>query len=65
MTLTVKTVCFGFVLQGHYLLSAACSELLSRHRRAWIIDSMKLEEEHPGPFPYELGKVRITWSQEN
>ncbi|KAM8757249.1 cadherin-like protein 26 [Acanthopagrus schlegelii] len=48
-----------FFLLGHYLLSAACSELLSRHRRAWIIDSMKLEEEHPGPFPYELGKINI------
>uniref|UniRef100_A0A3B4VE23 Cadherin 27 n=1 Tax=Seriola dumerili TaxID=41447 RepID=A0A3B4VE23_SERDU len=34
---------------------AACSELLSRHRRTWIIDSFTIEEGHPGPFPYELG----------
>uniref|UniRef100_A0A3Q4I4G8 Cadherin 27 n=1 Tax=Neolamprologus brichardi TaxID=32507 RepID=A0A3Q4I4G8_NEOBR len=35
------------------------SELLSRHRRAWIIDSFEIEEGHPGPFPYELGKLRF------
>ncbi|KAF3855889.1 hypothetical protein F7725_016612 [Dissostichus mawsoni] len=39
--------------------SAACSELLSRHRRSWIINSFTIEEGHPGPFPYELGKITI------
>ncbi|XP_073324161.1 cadherin-like protein 26 [Pagrus major] len=48
-----------FFLLCYYLSSAACSELLSRHRRAWIIDSMTLEEGHKGPFPYELGKINI------
>uniref|UniRef100_A0A3B4VEY3 Cadherin 27 n=1 Tax=Seriola dumerili TaxID=41447 RepID=A0A3B4VEY3_SERDU len=35
------------------------SELLSRHRRTWIIDSFTIEEGHPGPFPYELGTISI------
>ncbi|XP_063766564.1 cadherin-like protein 26 isoform X2 [Eleginops maclovinus] len=39
--------------------SATCSELLSRHRRSWVIDSFTIEEEHPGPFPYVLGKINI------
>lgn len=45
------------VFQGCHLLSATCTELLSRHRRAWIIDSFTIEEENPGPFPYVLGQV--------
>ncbi|XP_071350316.1 cadherin-like protein 26 [Trachinotus anak] len=48
-----------FFLLVYYLSSAACSELLSRHRRNWIIDSFTIEEEHPGPFPYELGKISV------
>ncbi|KAK7907442.1 hypothetical protein WMY93_016054 [Mugilogobius chulae] len=39
------------------LSRAAC--LQSRHKRAWIIDSFTIEEGHPGPFPYELGKIDI------
>ncbi|KAK9529448.1 hypothetical protein VZT92_013539 [Zoarces viviparus] len=39
--------------------SATCSELLSRHRRSWIVDSFTIEEGHSGPFPYELGKINI------
>uniref|UniRef100_A0A3P8UZP3 Cadherin 27 n=1 Tax=Cynoglossus semilaevis TaxID=244447 RepID=A0A3P8UZP3_CYNSE len=35
------------------------TELLSRHRRAWIIDSFTIEEENPGPFPYVLGQINI------
>uniref|UniRef100_A0AAV2M629 Cadherin domain-containing protein n=1 Tax=Knipowitschia caucasica TaxID=637954 RepID=A0AAV2M629_KNICA len=31
----------------------------SRHKRAWIITSFTIEEGHPGPFPYELGKIDI------
>uniref|UniRef100_A0A3Q3XIV5 Cadherin domain-containing protein n=1 Tax=Mola mola TaxID=94237 RepID=A0A3Q3XIV5_MOLML len=34
-------------------------ELLSRQRRAWIIDTFSIEEENPGPFPYELGKINV------
>ncbi|KAL3059134.1 hypothetical protein OYC64_011128 [Pagothenia borchgrevinki] len=50
-------LCFFFLV--NYLSSAACSELLSRHRRSWIIDSFTIEEGHPGPFPYVLGKITI------
>ncbi|XP_030230636.1 cadherin-like protein 26 isoform X2 [Gadus morhua] len=35
------------------------SELMIRRRRSWIIDSFTLEEGHPGPFPYELGKIKV------
>ncbi|KAM9859965.1 cadherin-like protein 26 [Aulostomus maculatus] len=48
-----------FVLMMYYLSSSTCSELLSRHRRWWIIDSFVIEEGHPGPFPYVLGKINI------
>ncbi|XP_023283791.1 cadherin-like protein 26 [Seriola lalandi dorsalis] len=48
-----------YFLLVYYLSSAACSELLSRHRRTWIIDSFTIEEGHPGPFPYELGTISI------
>uniref|UniRef100_A0A8C1FVP0 Cadherin 26, tandem duplicate 2 n=1 Tax=Cyprinus carpio TaxID=7962 RepID=A0A8C1FVP0_CYPCA len=30
-----------------------------RQKRAWIMDSFSIEEEHPGPFPYSIGKVVI------
>lgn len=30
-----------------------------RQKRAWIIDSFSIEEEHPGPFPYKLGKIEL------
>ncbi|XP_030623659.1 cadherin-like protein 26 [Chanos chanos] len=30
-----------------------------RQKRAWIIDSFSIEEEHPGPFPYELGQLSL------
>ncbi|KAM7006223.1 cadherin-like protein 26 [Tautogolabrus adspersus] len=48
-----------FFLLIYYFPSAMCSELLSRHRRAWIIDSFTIEEEQKGPFPYVLGKIKI------
>ncbi|XP_076012973.1 cadherin-like protein 26 [Genypterus blacodes] len=48
-----------FVLLGHSLSRVTCSDMLSRHRRSWIIDSLSIEEEHPGPFPYELGKIDV------
>ncbi|XP_076875039.1 cadherin-like protein 26 [Brachyhypopomus gauderio] len=30
-----------------------------RQKRAWIIDSFSIEEEHPGPFPYPLGTIEL------
>ncbi|KAM9408246.1 cadherin-like protein 26 [Pholidichthys leucotaenia] len=43
----------------YYLSCAACSELLSRQKRTWIIDTFEIEEEQPGPFPYVLGKINV------
>ncbi|KAK0138306.1 Cadherin-like protein 26 [Merluccius polli] len=40
-------------------LGGTSSERLSRQRRSWIIDSFTLEEGYPGPFPYELGKIKV------
>ncbi|CAL8339532.1 unnamed protein product [Lota lota] len=48
-----------FVLLCCALLDVTSPELLSRRRRSWIIDSFSLEEEHPGPFPYELGRIKV------
>ncbi|XP_019214209.1 cadherin-like protein 26 [Oreochromis niloticus] len=48
-----------FFLLVYCLSSATSSELLSRHRRAWIIDSFEIEEGHRGSFPYKLGEVNI------
>ncbi|XP_068449798.1 cadherin-like protein 26 [Clinocottus analis] len=48
-----------FFLLACYFSSATCSELLSRHRRSWIIGSFSIEEELSGPFPYVLGKINI------
>ncbi|XP_043978608.1 cadherin-like protein 26 [Gambusia affinis] len=41
------------------LPSPSCTAAQSRQKRAWIIDSYEIEEGHPGPFPYVLGKVAI------
>ncbi|XP_034387957.1 cadherin-like protein 26 [Cyclopterus lumpus] len=48
-----------FFLLVVYSSSATCSELLSRHRRGWIIGSFTIEEGLSGPFPYVLGKINI------
>ncbi|XP_069506809.1 cadherin-like protein 26 isoform X1 [Ambystoma mexicanum] len=32
---------------------------LHRQRRAWIIDTFELEEEHPGPYPLLIGTVNV------
>ncbi|KAJ0023247.1 hypothetical protein NQD34_003146, partial [Periophthalmus magnuspinnatus] len=49
----------AILIQVYLLSRAACLQLQSRHRRAWIIDSFTIEEGHPGPFPYELGQIDI------
>ncbi|KAK2862497.1 hypothetical protein Q5P01_002030 [Channa striata] len=48
-----------FILLIYHLSSGTCSDMLSRQRRSWIIDSFAIEEGHPGPFPYVLGKIHI------
>lgn len=46
------TLCVGF-------LNASSLNTLVRHKRDWIIDEFDIEEEHPGPFPFVLGKINI------
>ncbi|XP_030634244.1 cadherin-like protein 26 [Chanos chanos] len=45
------------------LLGLVCmcrmEEHVVRSKRAWIIDSFSIVEEHPGPFPYALGHINI------
>uniref|UniRef100_A0A3P9LG49 Cadherin 27 n=1 Tax=Oryzias latipes TaxID=8090 RepID=A0A3P9LG49_ORYLA len=50
-------LCFFILI--YYLSSPVCSEVLSRHRRTWIIATFEIEEEYQGPFPYELGTVNV------
>ncbi|XP_063071878.1 cadherin-13 [Engraulis encrasicolus] len=41
------------------MLSVSCAETHLREKRAWIIDSFSIVEEHPGPYPYELGQIHV------
>lgn len=50
---------FAAVLFQACLWGWTGSEVLSRHRRAWIIASFTVEEEEPEPFPHLLGTVRL------
>ena len=34
------------------------SRLLQRSKRRWVITTLELEEEDPGPFPKFVGEVR-------
>uniref|UniRef100_A0A674A8Z2 Cadherin 26, tandem duplicate 2 n=1 Tax=Salmo trutta TaxID=8032 RepID=A0A674A8Z2_SALTR len=51
-TCLLMTLCLGFV-------SVSSEELLHRQKRIWIVDSFKIEEARPGPYPYVLGKIHI------
>ncbi|XP_031421849.1 cadherin-like protein 26 isoform X2 [Clupea harengus] len=35
------------------------SRNLIRQKRDWIIESYSIDEEHPGPFPFCLGKITV------
>ncbi|CDQ76011.1 unnamed protein product [Oncorhynchus mykiss] len=48
----LMTLCLGIV-------SVSSEELLHRQKRIWIVDSFKIEEARPGPYPYVLGTVQI------
>ncbi|XP_067287860.1 cadherin-like protein 26 [Pseudorasbora parva] len=41
------------------IICLCSTEALRRQKRAWIIDSFDIVEEHPGPFPYELGQIKL------
>ncbi|XP_071020858.1 cadherin-like protein 26 isoform X2 [Oncorhynchus clarkii lewisi] len=46
----LMTLCLGIV-------SVSSEELLHRQKRIWIVDSFKIEEARPGPYPYVLGTI--------
>nr|XP_023661280.1 cadherin-like protein 26 isoform X1 [Paramormyrops kingsleyae] len=48
-----------FLLSLNVLVLEASSNSHVRQKRAWIIDSFTIEEEHKGPFPYPLGNISI------
>ncbi|CAB1336199.1 unnamed protein product, partial [Coregonus sp. 'balchen'] len=41
------------------IVTVSSEELLHRQKRVWIIETFKIEESRPGPYPYELGKVNF------
>ncbi|KAL2090728.1 hypothetical protein ACEWY4_012991 [Coilia grayii] len=41
------------------MFSLTWAEHHLREKRAWIIDSFSIEEEHPGPYPYKLGEINV------
>ncbi|XP_048029634.1 cadherin-like protein 26 isoform X1 [Megalobrama amblycephala] len=51
------TMFSSLVLVG--IICLCNTEPLKRHKRSWIIDSFDIVEEHPGPFPYELGQIKL------
>ncbi|XP_020362836.1 cadherin-like protein 26 [Oncorhynchus kisutch] len=51
-TCLLMTLCLGIV-------SVSSEELLHRQKRIWIVESFKIEESRPGPYPYVLGNVHI------
>ena len=51
------TMKLAFLLQVVGLLDMGLSRNLIRQKRDWIIESYSIDEEHPGPFPFCLGKV--------
>ncbi|XP_042589558.1 cadherin-like protein 26 isoform X2 [Cyprinus carpio] len=54
----MATMMFSYlVLVG--MICLCSTEPLKRHKRSWIIDSFNIVEEHPGPFPYELGQIEL------
>lgn len=55
----MKTVVIVFLVASVCIQTATSSKLNVRKKRAWIVDSLTMEEEHPGPFPYKLGDLNI------
>lgn len=42
-----------------FVVHKSSSEILHRQKRDWIIDSFKIYENYSGPFPYELGTIKL------
>ncbi|XP_016331302.1 cadherin-like protein 26, partial [Sinocyclocheilus anshuiensis] len=57
--LKMKTVVIVFLVANVCIQCATPSKLHIRKKRAWVVDSLSMEEEHTGPFPYKLGDLNI------
>ncbi|KAJ8258921.1 hypothetical protein COCON_G00179330 [Conger conger] len=56
----MKSAIIFLVVTLHLCMVAPSSPVNKiRQKRAWIIDSFSIEEEHPGPYPYVLGNVHV------
>uniref|UniRef100_A0A8C2DLH3 Protocadherin-16-like n=1 Tax=Cyprinus carpio TaxID=7962 RepID=A0A8C2DLH3_CYPCA len=55
----MKTFVIVFFVATVCIQCATPSKLHIRKKRAWIVDSLSMEEEHTGPFPYKLGDLNI------
>ncbi|XP_018935897.1 protocadherin-16-like [Cyprinus carpio] len=55
----MKTIVIVFLVVSVCIQCATPSKLHIRKKRAWIVDSLSMEEEHTGPFPYKLGDLNI------
>ncbi|KAK2885911.1 hypothetical protein Q8A67_016748 [Cirrhinus molitorella] len=49
----------SLVAKGVCVEYATPSKLNIRKKRSWIVDTLSVEEEHVGPFPYKLGDLNI------
>ncbi|XP_052450209.1 cadherin-like protein 26 isoform X1 [Carassius gibelio] len=57
-SMRILTVSFLLLLSVWSVCVCADSGRI-RQKRAWIIDSFSIEEEHPGPFPFSIGKAAV------
>ncbi|XP_056588579.1 cadherin-like protein 26 isoform X2 [Triplophysa dalaica] len=55
----MKTIVFVVLFTNVCFQCVAPSQQNIRKNRAWVVDSLSLEEEHSGPFPYKLGDLNI------
>ncbi|XP_051736901.1 cadherin-like protein 26 isoform X2 [Ctenopharyngodon idella] len=55
----MKTAVIVFLVASVCIHCATPSKQNIRKKRAWIVDSLSMEEEHSGPFPYKLGDLNI------
>ncbi|XDV45494.1 hypothetical protein PO909_013583 [Leuciscus waleckii] len=56
----MKAVVIVFLVAVSVCIQCAnASKQNLRKKRAWVVDSLYMEEEHSGPFPYKLGDLNI------
>ncbi|XP_056126684.1 cadherin-like protein 26, partial [Rhinichthys klamathensis goyatoka] len=55
----MKAVVIVFLVASVCIQCATASKQNKRAKRAWVMHSLSMEEEHSGPFPYKLGDLNI------